>query len=274
MSGQPRVRALAPGDGWAVSDVVCTAGPMDRPFEEQHSGTSIAVVLSGTFQYRCLASPELMTPGCLLLGNAGDAFCCGHEHGSGDRCVAFWYAPEFFEGIARDAGSRTGVFQVSRLPPIRSLSPVVAKVSRLLWGEPDRLTCDELCIQLAAQVIQVASGIAPSQQGAAPSSLARVTEVIRMMEHQMEVPHDLKSLSQVARLSPYHFLRTFVEVTGTTPHQYLVRARLRQVAVRLKTETTKIIDIALGCGFGDVSNFNRMFRAEFGVSPRAYRTSG
>ncbi|MGE5813314.1 MAG: helix-turn-helix domain-containing protein, partial [Acidobacteriota bacterium] len=33
----------------------------------------------------------------------------------------------------------------------------------------------------------------------------------------------------------------------------------------------KIVDVALDSGFGDVSNFNRAFRAEFGVSPRTYR---
>jgi AraC-like DNA-binding protein len=42
--------------------------------------------------------------------------------------------------------------------------------------------------------------------------------------------------------------------------------------MRLASEPGKILDIALDCGFGDVSNFNRAFRAEFGVSPRAYRT--
>ena len=41
--------------------------------------------------------------------------------------------------------------------------------------------------------------------------------------------------------------------------------------MRLAIENVKVIDIALDCGFGDVSNFNRTFRAEFGVSPRAYR---
>jgi AraC family transcriptional regulator len=34
---------------------------------------------------------------------------------------------------------------------------------------------------------------------------------------------------------------------------------------------TRIIDIALDCASGDVSNFNRAFRGEFRVSPRAYR---
>ena len=41
--------------------------------------------------------------------------------------------------------------------------------------------------------------------------------------------------------------------------------------MRLAEEPARILDIALDCGFGDVSNFNRAFRAEFGVTPRAYR---
>ena len=34
----------------------------------------------------------------------------------------------------------------------------------------------------------------------------------------------------------------------------------------------KVLDIALVSGFGVVSNFNRAFRTEFGVSPRTFRT--
>lgn len=94
-----------------------------------------------------------------------------------------------------------------------------------------------------------------------------------MIDFELGMPHGLTSLAQMAHLSPYHFLRTFEEVTGTTPHQYLLRTRLRAAALRLRTESTRVIDIALTCGFGDVSNFNRTFRAEFGMSPKAYRSA-
>jgi AraC-like DNA-binding protein len=48
--------------------------------------------------------------------------------------------------------------------------------------------------------------------------------------------------------------------------------RLREAATRLAAaEPVKILDIALDSGFGDVSNFNRAFRTEFGVSPRGFR---
>ncbi len=253
-----------------MSDVVCHAGPRDRPFEEQHATTSIAVVLSGTFQYRSSSGHELMTPGSLLLANAGESFCCGHEHGTGDRCVAFSYQSEVFERIAHDAGAAGVRFKIPRLPPIRPLAPLVVKAAVLQAHDlgPD---CEELGVQLAAQAIQIAHSVGPRRTGAEPSALARVTRVVRMIDHDPDVPQTLQSLARIARLSPYYFLRTFEGVTGTTPHQYFLRMRLRRAAFRLWTESAKILDIALSCGFGDVSNFNRTFRAEFGVSPRIYR---
>jgi AraC family transcriptional regulator len=271
-TARPRARHLASGDGWAVSDVVCTAGPQDHPFEEQHSRSSIAIVVSGTFQYRSVAGRELMTPGSLLLGNAGDCFCCGHEHGTGDRCLAVSYTPEFFERLSADAGGGGRPFGVVRLPPIRALAPLAAKAAALLAGAGS-VTGEELGIELAANAIQIAQRAAVARAAAKPSSLARVTWVVRMIDNDPCMPHDLRSLAKIARLSPYHFLRTFEEITGTTPHQYLLRARLRRAAIRLRTESTRVLDIGLACGFGDISNFNRSFRSEFGMSPRAYRHS-
>ena len=63
-------------------------------------------------------------------------------------------------------------------------------------------------------------------------------------------------------------------MTGLTPHQYARRARLREAAAHLATSSARVIDVALDCGFADVSNFNRAFRDEFGVSPRVYRGGG
>jgi AraC-like DNA-binding protein len=66
-------------------------------------------------------------------------------------------------------------------------------------------------------------------------------------------------------------LRTFESVTGVTPHQYILRTRLRDAAIRVATGQDKILDVAFDSGFGDVSNFNRAFRGEFGVNPLSYR---
>src|SRR5215208_2190214 len=92
--GRASGRALATGDGWSVTDVICTSGPRDRAFEEQHGKVSVAVVVAGTFEYRSSRGRHLMTPGSFLLGNPGECFECGHDHAAGDRCVSFQYQPE------------------------------------------------------------------------------------------------------------------------------------------------------------------------------------
>src|SRR4051794_36793100 len=89
----PRYATIAGGEGWSIFDVICGAGPRDRPYEESHTRPCIAVVAAGTFQYRSGRKPDLMAPGSVLLGNAGECFACGHEHGVGDRCVSFSYEP-------------------------------------------------------------------------------------------------------------------------------------------------------------------------------------
>ncbi|MGA8143729.1 MAG: AraC family transcriptional regulator [Candidatus Acidiferrales bacterium] len=285
-ASHPTSRVLAMGDGWAVEDLICAAGPQDPVFEERHRDVSIAMVLAGTFQYRgtaCHGSSkggsanggirnELMTPGSLLLGNAGHNFEVGHEHAAGDRCLSFQFAPEYFERIASDAGMKKSErgFRLLRLPPLRELSSLIARARAGLEYSADT-PWEELSVELAAATVRAERGISSRTENAPPSAIARVTRSVRAIERHPDGALGLNGLAREAGLSPYHFLRTFERLTGITPHQYVRRARLRDAASRLAAEREKVLDIALDCGFGDVSNFNRAFHSEFGVSPRAWK---
>jgi AraC-like DNA-binding protein len=261
---------LARGEGWSVADVVCTSGPADRVFEEQHTWYSIAVVLAGTFQYRSRAGHALMTPGSLMLGSPGQCFECGHEHAEGDRCVSFWYAPDHFERLAADAGlDGRRALRVPRIPPVPALAPVVAAAAANIM-DAAHARWNEIGIELARRAVALAAGV--TERCRAPiHAEARVTRVVRSLDRSPQAAFTLDQMAQEAGLSPYHFLRTFESVTGVTPHQYVLRTRLREAALRLEARDDKIVDVALDCGFGDLSNFNRAFRTEFGLSPRAYR---
>jgi AraC-like DNA-binding protein len=271
--GKTTPRIIARGDGWTVADVVCTCGPQDRAFEEQHTQYSIAIVVAGSFEYRSPLGHGLMTAGSLMLGNRGECFTCGHEHGMGDRCVAFWYDAEYFERLVSDAGRRgnNAKFRTLRLPPLRPMSPLVARAAAGAVGSAD-VSWEEIGLMLAARVVELDAGVSSSDAiGLTSNATARVTWAVRTIERRPEATLPLDRLAREAGLSPYHFLRTFERLTGVTPHQYILRARLREAAMRLASESRNVLDIALDCGFGDVSNFNRAFRAEFGLSPRAYR---
>ena len=269
--GTAQSRVLAKGEGWQVADVMCTSGPQDRRFEERHDSVSIAVVVAGSFQYRSGSKQALMTPGSLLLGGAGQCFECGHDHATGDRCVAFWYEPEYFEIITSDVGvpRAKAKFREVRIPALHYLSPMVTKAYCGLSG----LDADweELALRLAATAVQMTNGRPARRPDPLPSAQRATTRVLRMVEDAPQTEWSLHRMAKAAGLSPYHFLRTFEAVTGITPHQYLLRSRLRNAATVIASEEKKILDVALDCGFGDVSNFNRAFKRELGMSPREWR---
>jgi AraC-like DNA-binding protein len=270
-AGGVRGRVLAEGGGWVVEDVVCNSGPDDRPFEELHSHVSIAMVVVGTFQYRSESGRALMTPGSLLLGNAGQCFECDHRHAAGDRCIAFRFDPEFFDKLVRDdSGIHHARFGIQRLPPMRQFSLLFAQTVSNLLGSIEG-DWEEIALTLAATAARIANGYPYDNVRVPLSSEARVTRTVRQINAEPTGTHTLEELACEAGLSPYHFLRVFEQITGLTPHQYVRRARLRDAAARIRVEPSRILDIALDSGFGDVSNFNRAFRNEFGLNPRAYR---
>src|SRR6516165_496463 len=148
--GSAQNRLLAGGEGWRVVEVLCTSGPGDRSIEERYWSVAISLVLSGTFSYRSAKGSLLMSPGALLLGNAGHTYECSHEHGEGDRCLSFQFDPELFARLAHDAGAPRFRFDRDRLPPLRPLAPLTTR-ARMASARGDSL--EEIGLDLAAAVI-------------------------------------------------------------------------------------------------------------------------
>jgi AraC family transcriptional regulator len=260
---------LAGGPGWTVHDVVCTAGPHDRPFEERHESFCIAAVTRGTFQYRTTHGTATLAPGALLLGNAGWCFECGHEHGIGDRCVSFHFSPEYLEGIvAAVPRARRLAFEASRLAPSPSLMPLIAAAET---AEGDAMELEEVALRLAGMVAASLARTRMTVTTPTRRDERRVSEALRRMEAQAQGPISLAALAGGAAMSPYHFLRTFRSVVGITPYQFVLGQRLRRAAVKLRHSDESVSSIAYNAGFCDLSTFNRRFRRIMGVTPTAYR---
>jgi AraC-like DNA-binding protein len=262
-------RTLASGRGWQVLDVVCTASAADRPFEEEHRNFCVAAVTSGTFRYRARQGTAMLAPGALLLGNPGTCYECGHEHGAGDRCLSFHFAPAYMEQIVADVpGVKTLAFGTPRLPPLPALAPL------LVEAEASRDTGDigafeELGLRIAGAV--VAAGATPAARAPSRRDQKRVAEAVRRIEKDAERPVSLAELASETATSPYHFLRIFRHVAGMTPYQFLLKTRLHRAAVRLLMSDEAISTIAFEAGFNDLSTFNRRFRRVMGEAPGAYR---
>jgi len=266
--GGAEASLLAAGLGWRVFDIVCTCGPRDRPFEERHTTASVSLVMSGSFVCRSRCGTAVLSPGSWFLLSGGEPIECSHHHGEGDRCLSFQFDADIFARLAHSAGGARLPLARQALPPLRRHAVLTA---RAMLALERGAVLEEVAFEVAGAVIATAIGQDPK----APSSRhqAAVTRTVRRLSAALENHHRLSELARAANMSPYHFLRTFKLVTGITPHQWLLRARLRAAAQRLATSRAPITSIALDVGFDDLSNFIRSFHAEFGCSPRQYRAA-
>ncbi len=238
-------RALAAGDGWSVHEVICRAGPSDRPFEERHDGFSVSAVLEGAFSYRSDTGHGLLYPGSLLLGNDGGCFECGHAHGIGDRCISLNVREDQFGEIAAATASTSRFrFSAPSLAPSASTLPAIAQMEALSCG-PSALRSDELALGLIERAITAMTGARRTQPAPNARETRRVVDAIRLVETDAGRPLELKEMAAVAGMSKYHFLRVFRRLTGVTPHQYLISARLRRAALALASSRRPVIAIAL-----------------------------
>lgn len=251
----------------SVLDYRCGAGPADVPFPEVHRSHSVSYVRKGSFGLRYRGDAFELVAGSVLVGHPCDEFTCTHDHHvCGDECLSFHFAPEIVDVI----GDRRAIWQVGGLPPLPGLV-VLGELAQSAAEGANDVALDEVGLLLAARLVETLSGRKPPVPQTNARDRRRAVEAALWLD---ERAHESLALDQAAReagLSPFHFLRLFARVLGVTPHQYLVRSRLRRAARLLADDTRSITDVAFDVGFQDLSNFVRSFHRAAGVSPLAFR---
>jgi AraC-like DNA-binding protein len=259
-------RTLLESEALRVVDFHCTAGPDDVPFTEHHVGFSLAYVRKGTFGYRALGKSYDLVAGSVLLGHPGDEYLFSHEHSTGDDCIAFHLAPELVESL----GGKGEAFRVGSLPPLPELM-VLGELAQAAGEGKNDLGVDEAGLLVTAKFFELISGREWKPAVAAGRDRRRAIEAALFLDAHSHEPVDLETTANEVGLSSFHFLRLFSKVVGVTPHQYLVRSRLRRAARLLANGDRPVTDVALDVGFADLSNFVRTFHRAAGVSPRSFR---
>jgi AraC-like DNA-binding protein len=82
---------------------------------------------------------------------------------------------------------------------------------------------------------------------------------------------DIEALADSVHLSRAHFIRSFRETFGETPHRYLQRRRVERAMSLLRETNRPVTEICLEVGFWSLGTFSRTFNDIVGCSPKAYR---
>jgi AraC-like DNA-binding protein len=82
---------------------------------------------------------------------------------------------------------------------------------------------------------------------------------------------DIRRLAAVAHVSEAHFIRTFRDTFGETPHRYLQRRRVERAMFLLRQTDRSVTEICFDVGFASLGTFSRTFTEIVGRTPSVYR---
>ncbi len=152
-----------------------------------------------------------------------------------------------------------------------ALHDLAIRLHRTLQTRASKLEADEALIATLALLIErhADSGarVRPVRAESAPMAKAR-----EMIEDRLGDDIGIDELAAAARLSRFHFMRSFRKAFGVPPHAYRTGKRIA-LAKACLAAGEPIADVALSCGFTDQSHFSRVFKNTVGITPGQYRRS-
>jgi AraC family transcriptional regulator len=264
-----RRRVLVDGEV-SVAEICCDAGPSDPAVVEEHRVWSVSYVQRGSFGCRCGGVDREMVPGSVLIGRPGEGFECSHHyHGHGDTCLAVLLTPAVVDELTQGRG-----WDATTLAPLAELMVRGAVMQSAVTGATD-IGLDEAALSLVSCFVEVCGRAGRrAMPRRTAQSRRRVVQSALWIEAHLDQPLSLDRMAAEAAMTPYHYLRQFAAVVGVTPHQYLVRCRVRHAARLLASQPERpVTDIALASGFEDLSNFVRTFRRASGASPGRFQAT-
>ena len=250
--------------------------------EHTHDYVEVVYMCSGSTTHIINGKTIRLQQGELLfLGQSVRQEVCKSD--KNDIAVNFFVLPEFFREtlntIGEEAsplrrflvdclfGQNTGpgylLFQVAEDVPIQNL--VENLIFSLLYDTPNRrkvsrMTMTLLFLQLLGHTDKLAWD----------SQEETILKVLRYIDEHY-VDGSLREAAELLHCDISSLSREIRRKTGKTYTELVQEKRLTQAAFLLHTTDRKVEDIALAVGYENISYFHRIFRSEYGVSPRQFR---
>ena len=100
---------------------------------------------------------------------------------------------------------------------------------------------------------------------------AQLQQAIDHIHTHLDQELTLEQIAAVINISPNYFASLFKHATGISPHQYVIRQRVKQAKTMLAKTDLAIADIAFQVGFSSQSHLTQQFKRFTGMTPKQVR---
>ncbi len=251
---------------------------------KHHPELEIGFIAEGNGKYVVDDKSFDFKPGDVFFIRANVPHCIPHIES--DEVLAFvirinWY---YLWNICADYIETAKIHtMLTSATPINSYFPKESTVSkrveeiRDLFRNEDDTTRFEIKRRILNLLIIIADSLSnpPMSDGSqkAPAHIDEIQNAVNYINDNLSNPITLDDIAHAASMSRSYVSSYFKLVTGVSPYEYLLTARVEQAIKFLRKTELSVTEIAQKCGFGSLSSFNKTFRKSIGVTPREYRLS-
>ncbi len=263
-----RLRSYLPQEA-AYHVARVTLRPPERIEPHRHDFAELFWIERGRGSHLINGEQHDLFEGDLWLIRPDDvhAFRARDERGFTQLNVAF--APDtldFLGGRYFAAGEwpwQAGALPAAHRPHGADLGWLDELSALLFAGPPRRLVLERFLLDLLHRLVAppAASGLPPWAEEA----------LERLREDPATLARGVPALAELAGRSREHVNRVIRQRTGKTTTALIQQIRLDHAAAQLRMSDTPLARVAVDSGLANLSHFHRLFKARFGVTPRAYR---
>ncbi|OZG64068.1 AraC family transcriptional regulator [Bifidobacterium eulemuris] len=192
-----------------------------------------------------------------------------HAYGTDEATDVLWV---HFDGIMARAYYEMIVGKLGNAFSLRDSAAATNRLRQIV--ELSRGTSGFCEARMSKYLTDVLTEFAAEQEpGASARQSQSVEDCLAYIAAHLSEPLTVDDLASRAFLSKYHFIRVFKKETGTTPHAYIVDARIHAAKYLLVNGSAQLGRICEQCGFSSTSVFCAVFKRKVGVSPLEYRAN-
>jgi len=237
-----------------------------------HDYFEVFLIESGKTAHWINGVTQQLAPGQLAFLRPNDVHAFSADRSTGCQIMNVMFRTETAQHLAnryQDTIAGRYFDTSARLPEMHTLAPArfaraVTVAQQLQTAHRSLARIEEFLLVLTNRVADVTSGVTENAPRwfAEACSAAQSQEVFRQ---------GAAGFISAAGRSHEHVCRTCKAVTGLTPSEYINQVRIEFAAHLLRSDERSIDEVVEACGFDNNSYFYRLFRRQYGTTPRQFR---
>lgn len=187
-----------------------------------------------------------------------------------------YFAPKVVDGVVERGFDRdpAGVALEENLGQDDPLIRALAENLLVELADADRHASyvEDLLQLLLCRTLRLHSGAhRPAQSARHALAPYRLRRALDFIEDNLARHISVSDIADAGGISRFHFSRAFQRATGKAPYAYLLDRRITAAKLALLREGLGVAEVGASCGFASGSQFSRIFKAEVGMTPSAFR---